>query len=96
MSNVWCIRAEYGTYANHFVKGGFVGIGYEIEETLAGVSNKDELSSIYRKAHPTETSNLVVGQQVGQISRFLLEMKSGDYVITPSSLPASSQCAVGQ
>ncbi len=39
MSNVWCIRAEYGTYANHFVKGGFIGIGYEIEESLAGVTN---------------------------------------------------------
>lgn len=85
MSNVWCIRAEYGTYANHFVKGGFIGIGYEIEESLAGVTNKDELATIYRKAHPTETSNLVVGQQVGQVGRFLLEMKEGDYVITPSS-----------
>jgi len=85
MSNVWCIRAEYGKYADHFVKGGFIAVGYDIEETLLGTTNKDELAAVYRKFHPTETSNFVVGQQVGQISRFLLEMKEGDYVITPSS-----------
>ncbi len=85
MSNVWCLRAEYGTYANHFVKGGYVGIGYDLHETLANVTTKDELAVIYRQAHPTETSNLVVGQQVGQVARFLLEMKAGDYVITPSA-----------
>ncbi len=85
MANVWCLRAEYGTYANNFVKGGYVGIGYDLDKSLADVNTKEELSDIYRQAHPTEKSNLVVGQQVGQVSRFLLEMKPGDYVITPSA-----------
>lgn len=85
MKNVWCLRAAYGTYANNFVTGGYVGIGYDLNESLADVTTKEALAAIYRQAHPTEKSNLVVGQQVGQVSRFLLEMKPGDYVITPSA-----------
>jgi predicted Mrr-cat superfamily restriction endonuclease len=42
------------------------------------------LYPIYRVEHPDDTSNVVIGQQVGQIARFLLEMNSGDYVITPA------------
>ena len=85
MSNVWCLRAEFGTYTNHFIRGGYVGIGYGLTSSLVLVKTKEELSTLYRTAHPSETSNLVVGQQVGQIARFLLEMKQGDYVITPAS-----------
>ncbi len=40
--------------------------------------------SLYSNAYPDHTSNLVIGQQVGQIARFLLEIKAGDYVITPA------------
>lgn len=85
MSNVWCIRADFGTYANHFVKGGYVGIGYELPVSLANVTTREELTAIYRESHPAVVSNLVIGQQVGQVARFLLEMKAGDYVITPSA-----------
>ena len=46
---------------------------------------KDELYPIYRRAHPEDKSNLVIGQHVGQFARFLLEIKAGDYVITPPS-----------
>ena len=52
---------------------------------LSKINNREELYPIYRLAHPNDTSNIVVGQQVGQIARFLLEIKSGDYVITPPS-----------
>ena len=29
MSNVWCVRAGFGTYTKHFVEGGYMGIGYD-------------------------------------------------------------------
>ncbi len=32
-----------------------------------------------------DTSNVVIGQQVGQIARFLLEIGRGDYIITPAA-----------
>lgn len=84
MSNVWCVRAEFGTYTNQFVNGGYVAIGWMPNTELAAVKSRDELYPFYREAYPEDTSNIVIGQQVGQIARFLLEMKAGDYVITPA------------
>ena len=85
MKNVWCVRAEYGTYAKQFVYGGYVGLSYGLNNTLSNVTTREELALLYRQAHPDEISNIVIGQQVGQIARFLLEMKAGDYVITPDA-----------
>jgi restriction system protein len=34
--------------------------------------------------NPQDTSNIVIGQQVGQISRFLFEIQKGDYVLSQS------------
>ena len=28
MTNVWCVRAEFGTYTKQFVDGGYVAIGW--------------------------------------------------------------------
>jgi len=85
MTDVWCVRAEFGTYAQDFVKGGYAAIGWIEESDLSHVRTRDELYPLYRKAHADDTSNIVIGQQVGQIARFLLEMKVGDYVITPAA-----------
>lgn len=85
MPEVYCVRAEYGTYAKHFVKGGFVGIGWFGSTDLSAIKSKEELYPIYKVAHPDDTSNLVIGQQVGQIARFLFEIQAGDFVITPDA-----------
>ena len=85
MTDVWVVRAEFGKYTDNFVNGGYVGIGWIPGRDLSKIENREELYPIYRLAHPDDTSNIVVGQQVGQIARFLLEIKSGDYVITPPS-----------
>lgn len=81
---LWLIRAKFGTYANHFVNGGYVAIDYGITQSLNLIGNRDQLVQVYKDAHPDESSNIVVGQQVGQVERFLLDMEEGDYVITPS------------
>lgn len=85
MPEIYCVRAEYGTYAKHFVKGGYAAIGWFENTDLSAVKQREELYPMYRKAHPHDTSNLVVGQQVGQIARFLFEIQAGDYVITPDA-----------
>lgn len=84
-SAVYCIRAEFGTYTDHFVRGGYVAIDYGIGTDLSKITTREELAAIFRSANPEQTSNIVVGQQVGQIARFLLEIKAGDYVITPAA-----------
>ncbi len=85
MNRVWCVRAEFGTYTEVFVKGGFVAIGWLEKEDLSGVASRDEIYPLYRLYYPDDKSNVVIGQQVGQIARFLLEMAAGDYVITPAA-----------
>lgn len=85
MPNVWCVRAEFGTFTPHFLNGGYVGIGWMPNIDLSKVQSRDELYPLYKQAHPEDTSNVVIGQQVGQIARFVLEMKPGDFVITPAS-----------
>lgn len=84
MSNVWCVRAEFGTYTQHFVDGGYVAIGWLGDNDLSGITKRDELYPLYKAEYPDD-SNIVIGQQVGQIARFLLEMRAGDYVITPAA-----------
>ncbi|MBN2745226.1 MAG: restriction endonuclease [Bacteroidales bacterium] len=82
--NIYCVRAEFGTYASSFVSGGYVSIGWLPKDDLSSARNKRDIYDLYRKEYPHDTSNLVVGQQVGQISRFLFDIKPGDYVITPA------------
>ncbi len=85
MTTLFCVRAEFGTYTKHFVDGGFVAIGWMPNTDLSAVKSRDELYPLYKAEHPDDTSNIVIGQQVGQIARFLLEIQAGDYVITQST-----------
>ena len=89
MTNVWCVRAEFGRYTPQFVNGGYAGIGWIPQKDLAVVEHREDLYPLYEEAHPEDTSKFVVGQQIGQIARFLLEIEIGDYVITPTSDTAS-------
>lgn len=85
MTNVWCVRAEFGTYAEAFVQGGYVAIGWLEDDDLSGITTRDALYPLYKMEYPQDTSNIVIGQQVGQISRFRLEIQPGDFVITPAA-----------
>jgi len=81
--DVYCVRAEYGSYAKQFLAGKYAAIGWFPDTDLTSIKSREELYPLYRAAHPDDTSNIVVGQQVGQIARFLLDVKGGDYLITP-------------
>jgi predicted Mrr-cat superfamily restriction endonuclease len=82
--DIYCVRADFGTYTKHFLDGTYVGIGWLINDDLSAINSRDELYPLYKKEYPHDKSNVVIGQQVGQIARFLLEIKSGDYIITPA------------
>ena len=82
---VWCVRADGCKYTEHFIKGGFAGIGWsELSQDLSSVSSRDELTTLVKGANPGIHSPVVIGNWVGQIARFLLEIKAGDYIITPA------------
>ena len=84
MPELYCVRAEFGTYTEQFVSGGYVSIGWLPNNNLSGIKSKEELYPLYKAEYPHDTSNIVVGQQVGQIARFLLDINPGDFVITPA------------
>lgn len=82
--NVWVVRAEFGKHADAFRDGGYVAIDYDISESYPIGEGREAFVAIYKKYNPSSTSNVVIGQQVGQITRFCEDMRVGDYVITPS------------
>ncbi|WP_338874933.1 restriction endonuclease [Spirosoma sp. SC4-14] len=85
MPNVYCVRAMYGQYTSHFLQGAYVAIGWLNGQDLSQVNDREEIRQRCRDANPQLTSNLVLGQQAGQVSRFLFDIKPGDYVITPAA-----------
>jgi predicted Mrr-cat superfamily restriction endonuclease len=84
MNEIYCVRAEFGTFTEQFVNGGYVSIGWLPNNNLSAIKNKDELYPLYKAEYPNDTSNVVIGQQVGQIARFLFDINPGDFVITPA------------
>ena len=84
MTNLWVVRADGGTYADHFLQGGYAGIGWGEMGDLSLVSSRSQMVDLYRQAYPNDTNN-VVGNKAGQVHRFLLQIEAGDYVITPRS-----------
>jgi predicted Mrr-cat superfamily restriction endonuclease len=84
MPELYCVRADFAKYTPQFLNGGYVGIGWFDGHDLRDVSN-EELYALFRKDYPDETSNNVIGVQVGQIARFMFDIGAGDYVITPST-----------
>ena len=81
---VWVVRADFGKHADAFRKGGYVAIDYSISEPYPIGAGKDAFIEVYKKYNPSSTSNVVIGQQVGQVMRFCEGIAPGDYVITPS------------
>ena len=84
MPNIIFVRSNYGQYTPQFISGGYAAIGWLDKTDLTIIKTRDELYPLYKQNDPDETSNIVIGQQVGQISRFLHEIRKGDYVITQS------------
>ena len=86
MTGVWCVRANAGEYAKHFLRGGYAAIGWRnIAQDLGAVKARDELYSIMRSAYPDVDSPIVIGNYVGQVARFLLDIQAGDWIITPAA-----------
>lgn len=82
MPSIYCVRAQNGEYADIFWKERYVAIGWFEDYDLSSIKNRDDVRDIYPKYHPKDTSPYTIGQQVGQIARFLIEMKQNDFIIT--------------
>lgn len=80
---LFCVWAgEGGRYADAFVKGEYVAIGWPEVRDLHRVDSYDELRARLQETHPHEPPGRV-RNYLGQVGNFILKMRIGDLVITP-------------
>lgn len=79
--NVIFVRALNGELTDTFRQNGYAAIGW-LEQPLEDYTNKDLVERLYRQDFP-DGSPIKVGVNVGQIYRFLNEIKVGTIVVTP-------------
>jgi predicted Mrr-cat superfamily restriction endonuclease len=79
--NCWCVRADFGKFTEDFIKGGYAAIGFIYGINLTGYS-QEELKVLYEQANPG-SKPLSAAQNVGQVLRFINDIKLDDYIITP-------------
>lgn len=82
---VTAVRANYGQYTDAFKDNGYVAIGW-FDTPLERTDDKGLVRERYQAEYPTESS-YQVGQNVGQIYRFLNEIAEGSVVLTPYQPP---------
>lgn len=91
---VYVVRADDGRHAKAFRKGNYAGIGFlDVDFSKIPEDGRDQLKAIYVDMRPEE-SPYSIGQQVGQIMTFLMEVAPNTYVVTPTR--DSSKLMVGR
>jgi restriction system protein len=82
MPEMWMVRAGGGAFLiEEFIKNGYVAIGWIEMHDLSKVKNKDAIEHFYDKCYPDDKP----GERrsgVSQITKFVLDMKSGDWMVT--------------
>lgn len=78
---VWVVRADRGRYVDHFVSGGYAGIGQSVN--LATVKDTEDIRTRYEDENPDASAHQV-GAAISQLESFL-QIETGDYVIAPET-----------
>lgn len=84
MVSVWRVGADKGDYTDHFVTGGYAAAGWIRSADLTEVTDREEFRQLYKKDSPQDNDG-TVNTNVGQIYRFMVEIKPGDYILTPTA-----------
>ncbi len=78
--SVFVIRAEFGQFTDTFREHGYVGIGWL--QTSLPAYTKENIEDAYRKNFPDNPDGNV-RINVGQINRFIHDIKEGDIILCP-------------
>jgi restriction system protein len=81
MKNVWMIRADGGNIVDDFRENSVAAIGWNALKDLSSVQDRDELRSKIVETYP-EYKQGTLRSSVGQVFRFLKEIRSGDHILT--------------
>jgi len=93
---LWLVRAgKYGEHEDRFLEDGRVYLTFSdiTQDDLAGLADYESVRGFLASKYPGE-SNHKIGNGSGQIWAFLLGMKPGDWIVTPSK--RSPVVAVGE
>lgn len=90
-ANFWMVRANHGEYYDDFNIRGYIGVGYDelsLDEIQSNTNEK--LTSLLQERKPKDKNGKPISsgtytKWVGQLKRFALEIKPGDYVLVPST-----------
>ena len=80
--NMWMVRAGEGAYRiEDFRRKKYVAIGWNRIKDVSKIKNREEVKQLILEKYPENKKyqNIV---SAGQFSRFLLEFKTGDYVLS--------------
>ena len=80
---MFCVRADGGRFAQAFVSGGYVAIGWNDVQDLDSANPDDDIKTMLREAYP-EWNERDIGRDGGQIRRFIFEITPDDFVLTPT------------
>ena len=81
---VWVMRANYGRWAEDFANNGYIGIHHGMDGAdMSAVTSRHEVRRLFIREHPGETSERSIGIRAGQVAKFHLDIRVGDYVLTP-------------
>lgn len=84
MAKVWRVGADKGDYTDHFVAGGYAAAGWLRDTNLTGVTEKKEFKRLLQQDNPDATPKQV-DAAAGKIRKFMVDIKPGDYIITPTA-----------
>jgi len=91
---VWMVRTGHdAALAEAVTAQQLVALGWPDLGDLAGIVTREALKARYREALPEE-SERSVGQNAGQLLRFVREMAVGDWVLTDA--PAGDELLIGR
>ena len=92
--SLWLVRAgQHGEQEQDALAKKVVTIGWNEFDDLSKIKSKEELTELYSKINP-DSKKKSVTNQVGQILRFVREIKKGDLVALP--LKMQSGIAIGK
>ena len=83
-NHIWVVRVPKGEENIEAVRQrGLVAVGFMISQSVAGVSDRDEMKRLYREAVPG-ASEAKVAVDVGQLYRVAHVIQPGDWILTPN------------
>ena len=83
---VWVVRADGGLYTDLWVREGYAAIGWNKIGNIASLGDPPDVEGALRAAYDDYSSDIALGNDVGQVRRFGFEMQAGDWVITPGKV----------